>query len=238
MNDCAALPGLLRLPNELLSRILLDVLQYGQISCLATWSTPAYGYVLHLGRRPSWQESTQTPTQRHPDYASIRGLLFASKRLHHECVLLLAERFTFTVFVNVRDDAAAGANNFHAVHALNSLFRENIRSLSIHICFLTPYGGNDQLYVDPDKNPLMFEKIVENVNELLHLLPGLEKLHLIWGMFFGNYGFSMMQERYTRHLWHRLAEDWPRRKLACSAQHCMGRFEPSETFDGVLVGRG
>lgn len=233
MNDSAALPGLLRVPNELLSRILLDVLQCGQISCLAQWSEPAYGYVLHQEPR-----STETPLRRYPNFASIRGLLFASKHLHHECLLLLAERFTFTVFINVRDDAAAGANNFHAIHALNPLFQVNLRNLSILISFLTPDGGNEQLYVDAEKNPLMFEKTVENINELLHLLPGLEKMHLVWGMFFGNWGIAMMQEQYTRHLWNRLGKDWSRRKLACSAQHCMGWFDPSQTFEGTLVSRG
>ena len=216
MDDSAALPGLLRLPNELLSRILLDALQCGQISCLGQWSTPAYGFVLHQGSQ-SWLGSSETPLRRHPNYASIKGLLFTCKQLHHECLLLLAERFTFTVRINVRDDAPAGANGFQAIHALSPQFRVNIRKLSILISFLSPGGGNEQLWVNAKEKPLMFEKIVENINELLHLLPGVEKMHLIWGMFFGNQGFAMMQELYTRHLWNRLGKDWPRRKVTHAA---------------------
>ena len=232
--DCHALiPTLLRLPIELLSRILLDVLAAGQCNWLPDFHHPIWGFPLHKNKKALLEfEANGNSLSYHPfDYAPINGILYASKRIHHESLTVLAHTSKFLVHVDVREDTLTGVNAFREIQALSASFRNGIKRIVLFVSFLTPRADGVFLWdeflnmMDPEQNPLMFEKIVENVNELLHWMPGVEKMHLVWRMFFGNGGLALIKERYTRQLWERLGKEWPGRDIQWSAQTCMGSFD-------------
>ena len=221
------LPGLLRLPPELRDRILLDVLSEGTSSCVPYYMASVDGFPLCVTNTLAAYPFIENNLVRYNPSASIYGVLSSCKQLYQDCLELLAENFTFIVQVNVRDDASTGANTFRKVQALDSAFSSRIKKLAIPLSFITPEGNSSfglekfETMMNPDRNPLMFEKIIENVNELLHLMPGVEKVHLVWNMFFGNGGIAMTQERYARQLWERLRKEWPRREIEWTTQTCM-----------------
>ena len=245
----APAPGLFRLPVELRAQILGDVLSAGMCSwVLSPYYPPAWGFPLHKNDPPhldscdGWDEGeTFFEPRRGPDHAPIRGVLLSCRPLHHECLALLAERFAFIVQLNVRPDAPTGTNGFREIHALAPAFRQGIRSVVLHIAFLTPEpkGFWDRFteLMNTDTSPLFFERIVENINELLHLLPAVGKIHLVWDLYFGNSGMAMTQHRYSRLIWGRVSQEWPARTIVWTGQHCMGSFDPSTWWDEGLTGR-
>lgn len=79
------------------------------------------------------------------------------------------------------------------------------------------------------KDDLTFEKIIENINELLHLLPRVEDLYLVWDLYFGNGGIMLRQEAGARRICERVRKDWPGRKLKMRGWGCMGVFDEVKT---------
>lgn len=227
-------PGILRLPLELRSRILLDVLSAGVCSWML-YSDQLNGFALHkddpidLGT----QYRSLSPTT--AGYARIRGILLSCKSLHEDCLHLLARNFTFIVHIDPRHTAPSGVNAFRELRALRPSFRNQIRRLPILISILDPgsttfdYRKFHQM-MSQDDDPLLFEKIVESINEILDVMPALEEVYLVWLMFFGNGGIAYSQQRYTRQLFQRLRKEWPGRQIKWSGRACMGTFDETNDF--------
>ena len=223
----STLPPLLRLPDELLLPILSGVLSSEQCTFVASFTQPLWGFPLHGAALDDSSHKDLSLKTR--DQAPISGLLWSCKLLHEACLTLLVERYTFLVRINVRDDSPAGANGFCNILSLRRDFRHGIRSLVLHINFF-PFGCSDFLHTfrslhDTERNSFMYERIIENVNELLHMMPGLDRIHMVWDLYFGNSGLAEAQEVYTRKLWRRLRQEWPQRQIMWTGQSMMGRFD-------------
>lgn len=173
------------------------------------------------------------------DHTSIPGLLFSCRFLHDECLaLLLEDKATFLVRINVSDTAQTGANDFARIDSLRQSFRNGIRNLALHVTLprrpdLNRFGPVQRLrhVLDPEYNPLLFEQIIENVNELLHLMQGLENIHWMWDSWLGHSGIVAIEEATARGVWRRIEKEWPGREIRWTGQHGMGDYDDERYFD-------
>lgn len=240
-------PGLFRLPPELRTPILRSALLTGQEQWTPHYVDPAWGnrpvwgYPLHRCKA-SVQEGFRV--QKRNDHTSVPGLLFSCRFLHEECLALLLHDARFLVRINVTDEAPTGANDFAHIQSLRPSFRAGIRSMALHVMIprLRPDArglgpvGSLRFMLDPEHNPLLFEKVVENVNELLYLMPGLENIHWMWDVWIGHSGISWIEESCARGVWRRIEKDWPGREINWTGQHGFDCYDAERFFDmGPLV---
>lgn len=232
----SAIPGLLRLPPELRNPILRSAILTDLEQWVPPYNTPVWGYSLHRCKPPPPDVFRE---QKSDDHTSIPGLLFSCRFLHDECLALLLQDTRWLVRINVTDDAPTGANDFAHIQSLRPSFRNGIQNLVLHVMIpqsrkdersLGPVGRLNAL-LDPQRNPLLFEKIVENVNELLHLMPGLENIHWMWDVWLGHSGIASVEEACARGVWRRIEKDWPGRDIHWTGQHGMGCYPAERYFD-------
>ena len=224
---CEAIPrpSLLYLPQELRQVILHHVLHAECQTLVGPYFPRIWGFPLHnitLPKAMRFFPDTPSPISTN----SLPGLLFSCSTLHNDTLALLASNFAFLVRVNVRADAPSYANHFAYIHALHPAFRSSVRRIVLHLSFM--HGEKDytwKAFVDYWTDNLAFEKIIENFNELLHLMRGVNEVHLVWDLYFGNSGMAERQKRGTRRIWRRVREEWPGRRLKLSVNHVMGRME-------------
>lgn len=242
-----AVPGLLRIPPEIRAPILRDVLMKGQEQWVPHYNRQFWGFPLHRfkpGDSPEYQDFREYLEQKSDDYASVAGLLFSCKFLHEECLALLLDNTRFLVRLNLMDQAPTGANDFAYITSLRPDFRSSITNLALHIMVPRPFKGPPQsggpsaqfrYMMDPDNDPLLFEQVVENINELLHLMPGLKNIHMMWDVWLGNTGVAWAEESSAKRVWARIAKEWPGRQIHWTGSHSMGCYDAERSFDRAPV---
>lgn len=224
-------PGFLRLPTEIRIEILRQVLHAGEHLWTPHYTRAIRGFSLHNHSRIDIPTPACRCNQVGLEPVSVAGIISANRLLRQECHALLAHEFTFVIHIDVSDSARTNSNSFERVKGLDPLFRSQIRSVAVFVHFLEPMvKGTFDLdgfvkVMNPVPSPLMFEKIVENVNEITSLLLACEKVHFVWYMFFGNGGLGIVNERYTRNLIVRCRKELGQRVIQWTAQNWMGQID-------------
>ena len=200
------------------------------------YNRPVWGFPLH---RCKPQVPEVFREQKRDDYTPVSGLLFSCRFLHEECLTLLSDNIPFLVRMNVTDDAPSRANDFAHIASLRPDFRNSISALALHVMLPQPLpssrgiGPVERLrcLLDPQHNPLLHEKIIENINELLHLMPGLAKIHWMWDVWLGHSGIAWVEESAARGVWRRIEKEWPGREIQWTGQHTRGCYDAERYFD-------
>jgi hypothetical protein len=179
------------------------------------------------------QEAPRRPGHINRIALVCRGLRYHSRRL-------LESKYTFLVNIDVREDAPSEVNGFNEIDMLDTVvwnnpksnlmdnFRKNIKDLAVCITptfrhFIGAFGAHDRAKRELQA-VFLVERIIENLVQLLELLPGLSSMHLVWGFLPGNSGMNDVVDRYSQVIFVRMRAEAEgrRRQVELSAQSAFG----------------
>ena len=172
-------------------------------------------------------------------------------------------RYDFLVAIDVREDAPSAANSFEEIDTLDTVvcnnpesnlvdtFRKDIKHLSI--CMMATFRHFYSVICSSDRANaeiqavLLIERVIENMVQLLELLPGLTTMHLVLGTMVGNSGMNDVFARYCQVIFARMRTETEgrQRQVNFSAQSLFGmiwelsfeRGKPAGKFErGKLAG--
>lgn len=234
--------GLLDLPLEILYHILsytLDDEKETWISCSEKdYTPPRY---IPLACFKGWSDSCQRYSARSrgevlPRCSSIPHFSLTSRGMHQALQQYLATQCQFLITVNMAEKAPSHVNAFSRLHALDPTFRTSIKHIVVlmgvpmrpFIEHYFPARWGSKVYW---KDLELYERMVENLVELVETLPGLASIHLEWGFLAGNGGMQNRLVRLSQSLFRRLREEAYGRQMKLgtfSAQSVMG-YIPDRT---------